>query len=142
MTTNLSPSEAKVLEAFRRMRREDGSWPGSKAVHEATGIPLGTISSCLHNLNRKGYDIHPTRRYDPPEFDPTPTTRQAEVLAWMTEYFDREGLMPTVRELAGHFNVHANGAMCHIRALIKKGYLRQARKNTARGYLLVKGGAA
>jgi repressor LexA len=62
---------------------------------------------------------------------PPPTDRQLEVLDFIRERSRMAG--PTVREICDHFGFTSpNGAMCHIRALERKGLIRR-RSNAVRG---------
>jgi repressor LexA len=53
------------------------------------------------------------------------TQRQIEVLEFIKESIRTKGFPPTIRETAGNFAISVKGAHDHIRALIKKGQLRQ-----------------
>ena len=53
------------------------------------------------------------------------TRRQQEVLDFIREFTDRNGVPPTVREIGGHFRVTPRAAFDHLRALERKGYLRR-----------------
>jgi len=60
---------------------------------------------------------------------PPATDRQREILAFVRERTALCG--PTVREICDHFGFRSpNGAMCHIRALEKKGLLRRRARQT------------
>jgi repressor LexA len=60
---------------------------------------------------------------------PPATDRQREILAFVRERTAICG--PTVREIMEHFGFRSpNGAMCHIRALEKKGLLRRRARQT------------
>jgi repressor LexA len=60
---------------------------------------------------------------------PPATDRQREILAFVRERTSLCG--PTVREICDHFGFRSpNGAMCHIRALEKKGLLRRRARQT------------
>jgi repressor LexA len=60
---------------------------------------------------------------------PPATDRQREILAFVRERTALCG--PTVREIMEHFGFRSpNGAMCHIRALEKKGLLRRRARQT------------
>ncbi|MEW6110094.1 MAG: transcriptional repressor LexA [Nitrospirota bacterium] len=55
------------------------------------------------------------------------TERQKEVLEFIREYIEKEGISPTVREIAAHFGFASPlSAQLHINALSKKGYLTKA----------------
>ena len=53
------------------------------------------------------------------------TARQAEILAWFTDYVRREGLPPTMREVGAHFRFTPRGAWKHLNAIAAKGHLRR-----------------
>lgn len=54
------------------------------------------------------------------------TKRQAKVFAYIRETITERGYGPTVREIAEEFGIASpNGAMAHIRALVKKGVIRR-----------------
>ena len=53
------------------------------------------------------------------------TRRQQEVLDFMREFTDRNGVPPTVREIGARFRVTPRAAFDHLRALERKGYLRR-----------------
>jgi repressor LexA len=53
------------------------------------------------------------------------TKRQREILHFIRDQFDVEGLAPTVREIAAHFGFTSpNGAAAHVQALRAKGFLQ------------------
>jgi repressor LexA len=54
-----------------------------------------------------------------------PTSRQKEVLSFITGYIRTHVYPPTIREIAEHFAISIKGAHDHVRALQKKGALRQ-----------------
>lgn len=52
------------------------------------------------------------------------TEKQAAILDMMVKHWQREGITPTVREIAAHFKINSpNGVICHLVALEKKGYV-------------------
>lgn len=53
------------------------------------------------------------------------TQRQREVLDFIREFTEENGVPPTVREIGGHFRVTPRAAFDHLRALERKGYLRR-----------------
>jgi repressor LexA len=64
---------------------------------------------------------------------PSPTKRQLEVLRALDEYSVRNGMAPSVRELAAELGLAStNGANDHLRALERKGLAERRRRNTAR----------
>lgn len=76
-------------------------------------------------------DTHP----DTEAPDKALTPRQREVLRALVAYVLRHQRMPTIRELLALIGVTAtNGVMCHLDALVRKGYLR--RTNESRGMTL------
>ena len=66
------------------------------------------------------------------------TERQQRVLTFIEEYFEKEGLPPTVREVADGLGFKSvNGVREHLRLIEKKGFV-ELRKGVARGIFLVK----
>ena len=64
-----------------------------------------------------------------------PTDRQREVFDFIRERSQMSG--PTIREIMQHFGFTSpNGAMCHIRALERKGLIRR-RAHAVRGIEVV-----
>lgn len=60
------------------------------------------------------------------------TERQKEILAFIKKFTEDNSAPPTIREIMVGFDIGSpNGAMCHIRALEKKGYI--TRKRTGKG---------
>ena len=59
------------------------------------------------------------------------TTRQKKIFEFIRSGIESNGAGPTVREIAEQFDiVSPNGVVCHLRALVKKGYItRTARKS-------------
>ncbi len=55
------------------------------------------------------------------------TVRQGEILRFITDYVERQGYPPTLKEIAARFGMSsANAARDHLRALEGKGYIRRA----------------
>jgi len=53
------------------------------------------------------------------------TARQSEVLGFINSFVDANGYPPTVREVADHFGFRSpRAAHDHMKALVKKGYVR------------------
>lgn len=53
------------------------------------------------------------------------TERQAEVLAWIANWWEQWGYGPSVRDVADGLGVSVNAANEHIRRLVNRGVLRQ-----------------
>ena len=51
------------------------------------------------------------------------TKRQKEVLNFIKEFITSKKYPPTMREIASNFNITANGAYDHVKALEKKGII-------------------
>jgi SOS-response transcriptional repressor LexA len=65
----------------------------------------------------------------------TLTAKQRKVYRWIAAYYLRERIPPSVREIQAAFDLGSpNGAVCHIKPLVKKGWL-EVRPNTARAIL-------
>lgn len=56
------------------------------------------------------------------------TTRQKEVLAFITSYINSHLYPPTIREIASYFSISVKGAHDHVTALKRKNFLRQESK--------------
>jgi repressor LexA len=53
------------------------------------------------------------------------TKRQRQVLGFIQEKQEEEGLTPTLRDIAAHFRFSSpNAAQCHVQALLAKGVLK------------------
>ena len=65
------------------------------------------------------------------------TDRQREILDYIGEFRNREGLAPTIKELATHFEVSEPSIQAHVRALQRKGYVDRSSK--ARSLTLKRG---
>jgi repressor LexA len=64
------------------------------------------------------------------------TRRQAQILAFVRRFMDRNGYAPTVEEIAEHYGLWRNGCQQHLELIAKKGHLRRA-PNVARGLVLL-----
>lgn len=56
------------------------------------------------------------------------TERQKRVLDFVLSYLDKHGYPPSVRDVARAFRITPRGAMIHLDALEKKGYITRGRK--------------
>lgn len=56
------------------------------------------------------------------------TSRQKEVLNYISQYTEENSYPPTVREISEHFGIAIKAIQDHILALQKKGYLSQSQK--------------
>ena len=53
------------------------------------------------------------------------TERQQQILGFIQQQQDSEGLTPTLREIAAHFRFSSpNAALAHVQALRQKGFLK------------------
>jgi repressor LexA len=69
------------------------------------------------------------------------TPRQAEILEFIVGRQRRDGSIPTVREIAGHFGFSSpNAAAQHLRLIERKGHIRLL-KGRARGIIVAIAGA-
>jgi repressor LexA len=67
------------------------------------------------------------------------TPRQADILVFVTEYFDRHGYAPTLQEIGRHFSLSSVATVHkHVGHLVAKGYLRRNRKNASRDLEVVR----
>jgi repressor LexA len=61
------------------------------------------------------------------------TPRQAEILAFITEYSDTRGYAPTLQEIGEKFGLSSVATVHkHISNLVDKGYLKHQRRNASR----------
>jgi repressor LexA len=52
------------------------------------------------------------------------TSRQTEVLNFITDYINRNSYSPSVKEMADHFQITHRAIQDHVFALKRKGYLK------------------
>lgn len=65
------------------------------------------------------------------------TERQKEILDFFSVYQHRHGMPPTVREVGAHFDMAStNAAICHFKALEKKGLMVRERGGISRAWRL------
>lgn len=68
--------------------------------------------------------------------NPNTTEKEQAVLDYVVEYYEEEGIPPTMREITEAFNyAHPSAAYYFLKTLEKKGFLRKARGRG--GYLPV-----
>ena len=65
------------------------------------------------------------------------TDKQQGILDFVAEFGRREGMAPTVYEIAAHFSIKPATAFAHLRALQRKGFVNRSSK--ARSLTLVRG---
>jgi len=53
------------------------------------------------------------------------TPKQQKILSFITDYIKDTGYPPTVRDIAGAFDMSSKGAYDHMTAIEKKGYIRR-----------------
>ena len=58
------------------------------------------------------------------------TSRQREILQFISDYIENNSFPPTVRETAAHFSVSIKAIQDHFTALSKKGYLFKDEKRS------------
>jgi repressor LexA len=68
------------------------------------------------------------------------TSRQQEIYNFIASEIQTAGIPPTVREIAGHFDIFPKAVQDHLAALEKKGVLHRA-KDRARGLIMEARGA-
>lgn len=56
------------------------------------------------------------------------TDRQKKVLDFIVSYIEKHGYSPSIRDIARAFHITPRGAMMHLIALEKKGYISRSRK--------------
>lgn len=64
------------------------------------------------------------------------TLKQKNILNFVEEFMDREGMAPTVYEISEHFGIKTSTVFAHLRALQKKGCL--SRSSKARSIMLLR----
>lgn len=60
------------------------------------------------------------------------TEKQRKVLNFINEFYADNAMMPTVREIAGHFKLSIGSIQQHLNSLQTKGYLTKKRLNIKR----------
>lgn len=61
------------------------------------------------------------------------TERQAEVLEFIVAYLSEHDSQPTYREIGKALGIrNVNGVVCHIKALVEKGYISKKAKYLSR----------
>lgn len=65
------------------------------------------------------------------------TRRQREILNFLAEYTEREGLSPTLEEIAQHFGVNKVTIFGHVSELERKGVIERAAPGISRGLRIV-----
>lgn len=139
-----TPTEERILAYYFGAKVRDGRFPRAKDAAAALNTTPGAIRTMLSKLRKKGIRVGaPVGLHGPkPEADGL-TDKQRSILRWMADYRDRNGIMPTIREVGEAFGfASSNASICHLRALLKKGWLRQVKANGARSYVLAKEVAA
>jgi len=56
------------------------------------------------------------------------TERQKEILKYVQEFIDSEGMPPTVYEIGDHFGIKTSSVFAHLNALQKKGFIKRTSK--------------
>ncbi len=69
---------------------------------------------------------------------PPLTRRQRDILGFFQEYSDREGISPTLEEIAQHFELSKVTIFGHVAELERKGVLQRAARGISRGLQLVR----
>ncbi|MFN2370260.1 MAG: transcriptional repressor LexA [Candidatus Krumholzibacteriia bacterium] len=70
------------------------------------------------------------------------TPRQAEILAYITEYAQERGYAPTLQEIGARFGLSSVATVHkHVAHLVDKGYLKRQRRNASRDLAVVDDGA-
>lgn len=64
------------------------------------------------------------------------TPKQQEVLDYLKGYIKEHGIAPSRQEIADNFGFHPTGALSHLKALEKKGYIELIPK-IARGIVII-----
>lgn len=139
-----TPAEERVLAYYFGAKVRDGKFPLAREAAAAFGTTPNAIRMMLSKLRAKGICVGAPVGLHGPKPEPDDLTdRQREILRWIGDYARREGVSPSLRDIADAFGMGStNSVMCHVKALIKKGYMRQAGRNKARSYVIAKEVAA
>ncbi|MCP4571983.1 MAG: transcriptional repressor LexA [bacterium] len=66
------------------------------------------------------------------------TPRQAEILAYVTEYSEEQGYAPTLQEIGNRFGLSSVATVHkHVAHLVEKGFLKRERRNASRDLAVV-----
>ncbi|MEW6072400.1 MAG: transcriptional repressor LexA [Planctomycetota bacterium] len=84
----------------------------------------------------------PTPALPPIPALPPLTRRQRDILAFYRQYISREGISPTLEEVAQHFDLSKVTIFGHVEELERKGVLRRAAPGISRGLQLAGPAAA
>lgn len=67
------------------------------------------------------------------------TRRQRDILEFFRDYVDRQGISPTLEEIAAHFGVNKVTVFGHVAEMERKGILKRRAKGVSRGLEIVDG---
>ena len=105
------PIRLSLFRQHRQGRRQ-------RVRHRRLGIPsLKEISHRRDQFHKKGEKIMKTL-----------TEKQKNILEFIEEFLDREGMAPTVYEIAAHFDIKTSTVFAHLRALQRKKQLSRSSK--------------
>ncbi len=65
------------------------------------------------------------------------TRRQRDILEFLRGYVDRQGISPTLEEIAAHFGVNKVTVFGHVAEMERKGILKRRAKGVSRGLEIV-----
>lgn len=65
------------------------------------------------------------------------TRRQRDILEFLRDYVDRQGISPTLEEIAAHFGVNKVTVFGHVAEMERKGILKRRAKGISRGLEIV-----
>ncbi len=65
------------------------------------------------------------------------TKRQKEILEFIEDYLEKNGVAPALREIAGRFGIHIRAVQDHLKALERKGYIKKL-PGKGRGIVVLK----
>jgi SOS-response transcriptional repressor LexA len=51
------------------------------------------------------------------------TVRQTQVYGMIRDYIAEHGYAPSMRDIAEHFGISSNGSWCHVRPLVRRGWI-------------------
>lgn len=121
LTYEKKDSEGKPIPARLSLFRQHRQGRRQRVRHRRLGIPsLKEISHRRDQFHKKGEKIMKTL-----------TEKQKNILEFIEEFLDREGMAPTVYEIAAHFDIKTSTVFAHLRALRARSSFRAVRRRAA-----------
>lgn len=126
MALKFLPKTCRRSRPPRALLRRGADRPAGLASKHLPRLPSCYLPHLLRELN-----YHTSVWYTVPvaaggtNMRPPLTTRQREVLEYISQFMARVGYPPTVREIGAHFNFVPGSISDHLKALQRKGYVRR-----------------